>query len=147
MISLAVCTLFIIVKCGTNTQPKNTTQTVVIPKDTAEKGIGIFKEVQLTHPLDEGMVSSGEHIYKAKCIACHKLTTEKLVGPGWQGETNRRTPEWIMNAVTNTNVTLDSGLVAQQLMEVCVVRMPNQNLSNEDARNVLEFMRKNDGKN
>jgi hypothetical protein len=25
------------------------------------------------------------------------------------------------------------------------VRMPNQNLSDDDARNVYEFMRKNDG--
>jgi len=25
------------------------------------------------------------------------------------------------------------------------VRMPNQNLNDDDARNILEFMRKNDG--
>jgi len=92
------------------------------------------------------MVGKGEPIYSSKCIACHKLTDEKLVGPGWKGVTDRRTPEWIMNFITNTNVMLDSDLVAQQLMVVCVARMPNQNLSNEEARNVLEFMRKNDGK-
>jgi hypothetical protein len=27
------------------------------------------------------------------------------------------------------------------------VRMPNQNLNEQDARGVLEYMRKNDGKN
>ena len=88
-----------------------------------------------------------EEIYKAKCFACHKLTAEKLVGPGWKGVTDRRTPEWIMNFVTNTDVMLDSDLVAQQLMVICVARMPNQNLNGKDARDVLEFMRKNDGKN
>src|ERR1035437_7728493 len=142
-----VCTLFVIVKCGINTQSGNTTQTAVTSKDTADKEIGSFKEVSLTHPLNEGMVCRGELIYKATCHDCHKLTTEKLVGPGWKGETDRRTPEWIMNAVTHTNVMMDSNLVAQNLMEVCIVRMPNQNLCNEDARNVLEFIRKNDGKN
>jgi len=144
---LVACTLFVIVKCGTNTQPANTDQTAVASKDSVDKGIGTFKEVKLTHPLDEGMVGKGEGIYKAKCIACHKLTTEKLVGPGWKGVTDRRTPEWIMNFITNTNVMLDSDLVAQQLMVVCIARMPNQNVTNEDARYVLEFMRKNDGKN
>ncbi|HXB11880.1 MAG TPA: cytochrome c, partial [Bacteroidia bacterium] len=76
----------------------------------------------------------------------HKLTDEKLVGPGWKGVTDRRTPEWIMNFITNTNVMLDSDLVAQQLMVICTTRMPNQNLSDDQARAVLEFMRKNDGK-
>ncbi len=91
------------------------------------------------------MVDKGEQVYKAKCLACHKLTAEKLVGPGWQGVTDRRRPEWILNFLTNTDMMLDKDLVAQQLLVVCVARMPNQNLTNSDARNVLEFMRKNDG--
>ncbi len=140
---IALSTLFLIVKCGNGSPP----DTAVNTSTKEDKGIGQFKDVNLTHPLDEGMVSKGEGIYKAQCFACHKLTTEKLVGPGWKGVTDRRAPEWIMNFVTNTNVMLDSDLVAQQLMVICVARMPNQNVSNENARNVLEFMRKNDGKN
>ena len=93
------------------------------------------------------MISRGTSIYNARCISCHKLTDEKLVGPGWKNVTDRRTPEWIMNFITNTNVMLDSDLVAQQLMVTCVARMPNQNLSDDQARAVLEYMRKNDGKN
>jgi hypothetical protein len=30
-------------------------------------------------------------------------------------------------------------------LEICMVRMPNQNLSDEDTRAILEFMRQNDG--
>ena len=116
-------------------------------KDTVNKGIGKFTKVELTHPLDATMITKGEAIFNSKCIACHKLTTEKLVGPGWKGITDRRSAEWIMNFSVNTNVMLDSDLVAQQLLVTCVARMPNQNLNDEDARNVLEFMRKNDGKN
>lgn len=146
LFAIAVFTLFTLTKCGSNKQPDDANQSAETKKDTANKGIGAFKEVQLNHPPDESMVGKGEPIYSSKCIACHKLTDEKLVGPGWKGVTDRRTPEWIMNFITNTNVMLDSDLVAQQLMVVCVARMPNQNLSNEEARNVLEFMRKNDGK-
>jgi hypothetical protein len=32
------------------------------------------------------------------------------------------------------------------MLEMCLVKMPNQGLSEADARNVLEYMRKNDGK-
>ena len=117
-------------------------------KSTADsdKGIGRFKHVPLTHPLDDSMVARGSVIFNSKCISCHKLTEEKLVGPGWKNITDRRTPEWIMNFITNTNVMLDSDLVAQQLMVTCITRMPNQNLSDDQARAILEFMRHNDGK-
>jgi len=60
--------------------------------------------------------------------------------------TQRRQPEWIMNFVTNTYENLDRNATAQMLLEECMVRMPNQNLSDDDARHVLEFMRNNDAK-
>lgn len=111
------------------------------------KGVGKYTNVQLTHPLDEKMVAQGQNIYNVKCGSCHKLTDEKLVGPGWKGVTDRRTPEWIMNFVTNTEEMIEKDTAAQKLLEVCLVKMPNQNLSEQDARAVLEFQRKNDGKN
>jgi len=58
--------------------------------------------------------------------------------------TERRKPEWIMNFVTNTDEMIDKDPKAQAMLEVCMVRMPNQHLSDEDARNILEFMRRND---
>jgi mono/diheme cytochrome c family protein len=111
------------------------------------KGIGKFQNVELTHPLDEKMVASGKNVYEVKCASCHKLTDEKLVGPGWKGVTDRRTPEWIMNFSTNVDEMLEKDPAAQKMLEECLVRMPNQNLSDDDARAVLEYMRKNDGKN
>ena len=111
------------------------------------KGIGPHQNVQLTHPLDDKMIASGKNIYDVKCASCHKLTDEKLVGPGWKGVTDRRTPEWIMNFVTNTEEMIEKDTAAQKMLEVCMVKMPNQSLSETDARAALEFMRKNDGKN
>jgi hypothetical protein len=79
-----------------------------------------------------------------KCTACHQLNDKRLVGPGFQGVTNRRRPEWIMNMITNVDVMLDQDPEAQKLLEECLTRMPNQNISMDDARGILEFMRKND---
>ena len=47
--------------------------------------------------------------------------------------------------VTNTDMMLDSDPEAQKLLELCMVRMPNQNLTKDQAREVIEFMRSNDG--
>ena len=50
-----------------------------------------------------------------------------------------------MNFATNTDEMLNKDPAAQAMLEECLVRMPNQNLSDEDARGIYEFMRKNDG--
>jgi len=109
------------------------------------KGIGPHKNVELTHPLDEKMIAGGKSIYDVKCSSCHKLTDEKLVGPGWLGVTKKRQPEWIMNMITNVDMMLEKDPEAQKLLEECLVRMPNQNLTKDEARKVLEFQRSNDG--
>ena len=113
---------------------------------TDPKGVGPIKEVKLNHPLDQKMVASGKSIYDVKCGSCHKVSEEKLVGPGWKGVTDRRTPEWIMNFAMNTEEMLSKDTAAQKMLEVCMVRMPNQSLAETDSRALLEFMLNNDGK-
>jgi mono/diheme cytochrome c family protein len=151
---------FFALQCGTNQQSPNKTggnagdsasvkrktDTVLVLAGINSKGVGRFQNIQLAHPLDEKMVASGRIIYESKCIACHKLSNEMLVGPGWLGVTDRRTPEWIMNWITNTKVMLDKDLAAQADLAVCLIRMPKQDLNDPQARDVLEFMRRNDNK-
>lgn len=102
-------------------------------------------DITLTTPLNAEWVASGKNIYELKCQSCHRLTADKLVGPGWKDVTKRREPLWIMNMITNVDMMLESDPEAQKLLEQCMVRMPNQNISKEDARIILEFMRSNDG--
>ena len=102
-------------------------------------------DVTLSTPLNQQWVTSGKGIYDVKCQGCHKLSDERVVGPGWKGVTQRREPHWIMNMITNVDMMLEKDPEAQKLLEQCLVRMPNQNLSFDDARQVLEFMRSNDG--
>jgi hypothetical protein len=109
------------------------------------KGIGAIKSVTLNTPIEQDRVKRGQAIYEMKCQPCHKLDETRLVGPGWKEVTHRRKPEWIMNMVLNVEVMLDKDPEAQKLLELCLTRMPNQNVSIGDARDVLEFMRHNDG--
>lgn len=103
------------------------------------------KTIELTTPLNKEWVATGKGIYDTKCLACHKLSNEKLVGPGWSGVTKRREPVWLMNMITNVDMMLEKDAEAQKMLEECLVRMPNQNVTQEDARKIIEFMRSNDG--
>lgn len=110
-----------------------------------QRGAGKFDKVDISEKLDAKMAESGKQVFDLKCSSCHKLTDEKLVGPGWKGVSTRHKPEWIMNFITSPDAMIDKDPKLQAQLELCLVRMPNQNLSDDDARNILEFMRKNDG--
>jgi mono/diheme cytochrome c family protein len=131
-----------------STSPAPSTTTATEPATATNydsvRGSGKFKNVELQPAPQAPLVAAGKSVYELKCSACHKLTGEKLVGPGWLGVTSRHSPEWIMNFVTNTDEMIDKDPKAQAMLQVCMVRMPNQHLSDEDARNILEFMRNND---
>ncbi len=118
----------------------------MIEDEQPQAFVGRIKEVKLNDPLDQDLVEKGKAIYELKCASCHKLTTQRVVGPGWKGLTKQRDPVWIMNMIVDPDAMLANDPAAQELLKECLVRMPNQNLSDEEARSVLEFMFANDAK-
>jgi cytochrome c551/c552 len=141
MLSLAACSGG---QKNENNQPLDVQE---LTKNQPETHGAEIKEadIKLSTPLDAAMVGTGSSIYETKCRSCHKLDDQKLVGPGWKNVTKKRAPVWIMNMITNVDMMLEKDPEAQKLLEQCMVRMPNQNVSQTDARSLLEFMRKNDG--
>ncbi len=146
--------IYFLIACGGNTTNQDQAQSTANPESAAtsgnpsydpNRGTGKFTSVEVAQTLDVTKATNGEKTFDVKCSACHKLTDEKLVGPGWKGVTSRHHPEWIMNFITNTDEMLNKDPKAQAQLEICLVRMPNQSLSDDEARNLYEFMRKNDG--
>lgn len=138
---------FLLTSCGGGSNQGTYTPPSAEPaaeKAADPKGIGEIKSVEIGEGIDEALANKGKAIVDMKCTACHQLNDKRLVGPGFQGVTNRRKPEWIMNMITNVDVMLDQDPTAQALLEECLTRMPNQNISVGDARDILEFFRKND---
>lgn len=150
---LFILPVSLIIACGGPQSEQAGTSTSPAPKEdkketaaSNDKGIGEIKRVTLNNPLDQDMIKRGQSIYDMKCSACHKSNDQRVVGPGFHKVTERRKPEWIMNMITNVDVMLDQDPAARELLKQCLVRMPNQNLSIGDARDMLEWMYDNDSK-
>jgi len=115
------------------------------PSYDPNRGVGKFTDVEVSPTLDAALASKGQGAFDVKCSSCHKTTDEKLVGPGWKGVTQRHKPAWILNFMTNTDEMINKDPAVQAQLEICLVRMPNQNLTDDEAKSLLEFMRQNDG--
>ena len=87
------------------------------------------------------MVKLGSEVYEAKCTACHK-EEEKFIGPPPKDILKRRTPEWVMNMILNPEEMIQKDPIARKLlMESNGAPMANQNLTEEEARAILEYFR------
>jgi mono/diheme cytochrome c family protein len=109
--------------------------------DLTNKGVGPVKSISLPAEIDEALASQGQEIYNKMCTACHKPTV-KFIGPPPVGVLERRTPEWVMNMILNPEVMIVQDPLAKDLlMEFNGAPMANQNLTEVQARAVLEYFR------
>lgn len=140
---LALVSLLYFSGCGGDTA-KDEGSTATPEKAAAldpmeDKGIGPVKSLTLG-PVDDAMVAKGKEVFDLKCSACHKVE-KRFIGPSPQGVLDRRTPEWIMNMILNPDVMVQENAQARQLLMEYSAPMANQNLTEEEARAVLEYFR------
>lgn len=106
----------------------------------SDKGVGPVSNLALSETIDQALVDQGKSIFESKCAACHKFD-QRYVGPPLGDVTERRKPEWIMNMVLNPQEMLEKDPVAKELLGEYMTPMPNQGLTQEEARAVLEYFR------
>jgi len=124
---------------------KKTTTTVSqsegVPVDLDNKGVGPITSVSFDTEINTELAAAGESKYKAICTACH-MANQRMIGPALAGVYERRSPEWVMNMILNPDGMLKEDPIAQALLkEYNNAIMLNQNLSEEDARAVAEYLR------
>ena len=105
-----------------------------------EFGVGPVKEELKLAPVDANLYTKGEQIYTTKCVACHKFGS-RLVGPPLKDVTKRRRPEWIMNQILNPLEMTQKDKVSKELFAQYLVQMTFQDVTMDDARALLEYMR------
>lgn len=114
------------------------------PVEDDGKGIGPVTTVEVGENIDEALAAQGKSIFESKCSACHQLSDEKIVGPGLAGVTEKRKPEWIMNMIVNPEEMTKKDPEAKKLLAEHLTQMTNQNVTEQDARAILEYLRQND---
>src|SRR5262245_50142381 len=106
-----------------------------------ENGIGPVTEVvTVAATPDHAMAEQGEDVFEHKCGMCHKMG-EKYVGPALGEVTKRRTPTYIMNMILNPQEMVERHPVAKKLLAERMTLMANQNLTQDEARAVVEYLR------
>lgn len=148
ILSILVVSITFLTSCGDKSKKNDSDQSDVQQElqEVAEvdpmqnKGIGPVKSITLAAEIDEEMAKKGEEIYVQMCSACHK-PDKRFIGPAPLGILDRRTPEWVMNMILNPQEMVDKDPIAKALLAEYLSPMANQNLTEEQARAVLEYFR------
>jgi len=149
MLTLMALSALVLFSCGGGGKSKIEQireQSTIAPADPYENwqndhGIGPVKEFVLESSVNQELATKGSEIYQAKCTACHK-PDKKFIGPAPKDILNRRTPAWVMNMILNPDEMVQKNPIAKKLlMENNGSPMANQNLTEDEARAVLEYFR------
>lgn len=84
----------------------------------------------------------GEKLFKTSCTACHKLTSDRLVGPGLAGVTEKRSKEWLMGFIKNSQEMIANGDkdAVAIFEEYNKVPMPAHPFSDEELAAIIDYM-------
>ncbi len=112
-----------------------------VPIDLNNVGIGPMKDLVFEDAIDAPMAEIGKTAFQQKCTACHK-TNARLIGPKMEGIFEKRHPAWVMNMILNPIKMVKEDPIAMALLkEYNNTLMINQNLSQEEARAIVEYLR------
>ncbi|MGH1365779.1 MAG: c-type cytochrome [Calditrichia bacterium] len=103
-------------------------------------GMGPIKEEMKLDPIDEKIAASGQKIFETKCSVCHKMS-ERYVGPPLGDVAIRRSPEFIMNMILDPASMIKYHPEVKRLLAQYYTPMAFQNVTEEDARKILEYLR------
>lgn len=93
-------------------------------------------------PIDAGMAARGEELFRERgCAACHRLE-ERLVGPPLGDVASRREYGWFRHMVVNPDSMVRSDSTARAMLAEYMVPMPDQGVTDEEARALFEYFRR-----
>lgn len=95
-------------------------------------------------PVDKEKAEQGEKLFQTKgCSACHAFG-KKVTGPDLAGVTQRRTAVWMENQILHPEVMTKQDPIAHDLFAKYSLQMPNQKLTEDEARAVIEYFKHKD---
>ena len=71
--------------------------------------VALFLAVPLLFGNQLCAQSPGEQLFKSNCTSCHKTSDVRLVGPGLKGVNEKRSEEWLIKWIKNSQQLIASG--------------------------------------
>jgi len=94
--------------------------------------------------VDEARAKVGEQLFKDKgCSACHAFG-KRVTGPDLAGVSMRRTQAWMESQILHPDLMVKQDPVARGLFAQFALQMPNQGLTPDEARAVIEYFKHQD---
>lgn len=93
---------------------------------------------------DEQLAAQGEKLFSTKgCTACHAFG-KRVTGPDLAGVSMRRTAVWMENQILHPDKMVKEDPIARQLFATYALQMPNQGLTPEEAKAIIEYFKHRD---
>lgn len=148
MIALSLSLAIMLTGCGGNgnggdqkqTQAKKQQNETGLSDFEMKHGIGpVTETISLETEIDKELAQKGKELFELKCSACHKVS-ERYIGPALNDVLDRRSPTYVMNMILNPDGMTKNHPEAKKLLQEYMSPMPNQGLSQEEARAIVEFL-------
>ena len=121
---------------GASSTPAATTMPAVSKYDSGPRAA--------ESPIDEKKAEEGKKLFSSKgCTACHTFG-KKMSGPDLAGVTLRRTEQWMENQILHPEKMVKEDPISRDLFAKHALQMPNQGLTPEEARAVIEYLKHQD---
>ncbi|MEN8144173.1 MAG: c-type cytochrome [Gemmatimonadota bacterium] len=83
----------------------------------------------------------GKAVFDAKCLACHSVGSDRVVGPGLEDITNRRDRAWLVSFISDPALMLaDGDTIATRLLAEYLVPMPDLGLTDAEVEAVIAYL-------
>lgn len=145
LLPLLTASLFLFA-CGNNGDSADRTGSAT---ETEEEGLTEFELAHgigpITEPVELGEIDSelatkGQNIFEMKCEMCHNMEG-RMVGPALGDVTERRSAEFVMNMILNPSGMTKEHPEGQKMLQEYMTVMPYQNVKEDEARAIVEFLR------
>jgi mono/diheme cytochrome c family protein len=147
--TLALLGLYALAGCGGNGSGSAASSSATAAAPASTGGVAATSQYDggpraADTPIDESKVEVGKGLFQTKgCSACHAFG-RRLSCPDLAGVTHRRTAAWMEQQILHPDVMTKTDPISHGLFATYALQMPNQGLTPDQARAVIEFFKHTD---
>jgi cytochrome c551/c552 len=93
-------------------------------------------------PINQALAEKGADLFKTKtCSTCHGFGI-RITGPDLKDVPAQRTARWMQQQIQHPDIMTKQDPISRQLLGTYAVQMPNLNITDDEARALIEYIKK-----